>query len=259
MVRKCNDADFNAIFSIINDAARAYKGVIPVDRWHEPYMSEDDLRHEIANGVAFWGYEEENELIGVMGIQNVKDVTLIRHAYVRTDMQKHGIGGKLLFHLMQLTNRPVLIGTWADAFWAVRFYEKSGFTVVTREEKNRLLKKYWSIPERQIETSVVLADYKWFKGNCDAGIKSLEAIRQTIDKIDREIVRLLADRSRCVTQAARFKKTSDDVKAPARVAAILNRVRTLAAEYGVDPEIVETIFRVVIGCFISHEMKEHRK
>jgi GNAT superfamily N-acetyltransferase len=161
MIRKCNDADFKAIYSIINDAAQAYKGVIPADRWHQPYMSENELKYEMADGVIFWGYEED-EFIGVMGIQNVKDVTLIRHAYVCTAKQRYGIGGKLLFHLMQLTNRPVLIGTWADAFWAIRFYEKNGFTMVTCEEKNRLLKRYWSIPERQIETSVVLADHRWY-------------------------------------------------------------------------------------------------
>jgi GNAT superfamily N-acetyltransferase len=161
MIRKCNDADFKAIYSIINDAAQAYKGVIPADRWHQPYMSENELKYEMADGVIFWGYEED-EFIGVMGIQNVKDVTLIRHAYVFRAKQRYGIGGKLLFHLMQLTNRPVLIGTWADAFWAIRFYEKNGFTMVTCEEKNRLLKRYWSIPERQIETSVVLADHRWY-------------------------------------------------------------------------------------------------
>jgi len=161
MIRKCNDTDFNAIFSIINDAAQAYKGVIPADRWHQPYMSENDLKNEMAGGVIFWGYEEENELIGIMGIQDVKDVTLIRHAYVHTARQRHGIGGKLLSHLLQLTNRPVLIGTWADAFWAVRFYERNGFTMVSYEEKNRLLNRYWSIPVRQIETSVVLADHRW--------------------------------------------------------------------------------------------------
>jgi GNAT superfamily N-acetyltransferase len=166
MIRKCDETDFKTICSIINEAAQAYKGVIPADRWHEPYMSEDDLEHEISDGVIFWGYyEDERELIGVMGIQNVKDVTLIRHAYVRTTRQRHGIGCKLLSHLIQLTKRPVLIGTWADAFWAIRFYEKYGFTMVTCDEKNRLLKEYWSIPERQIETSVVLADYRWNASN----------------------------------------------------------------------------------------------
>lgn len=160
MIRKCNDADFEAVCTVINDGAQAYKGVIPADRWHEPYMSEGELRQEMADGVVFWGFEEEGELTGVMGIQHVKDVTLIRHAYVRTCRQRNGIGGRLLLHLMHLTDRPVLIGTWADAFWAIRFYEKSGFKLVNREEKNRLLRQYWSIPERQVETSVVLADYR---------------------------------------------------------------------------------------------------
>ncbi len=150
------------IYEIINDAARAYKGVIPADRWKEPYMSKDELQKEINSGITFWGYEEEGELLGVMGIQHVKDVTLIRHSYVRTVKQRKGIGGRLLSHLRRQTDRPILIGTWADATWAIHFYEKHGFKLVPHKEKNRLLKRYWRIPERQIETSVVLADQKWF-------------------------------------------------------------------------------------------------
>ena len=165
MIRKCNDGDFNKILSIINDAAVAYKGVIPEDRWHEPYMSEESLRHEIKDGVIFWGYTDGNELVGVMGIQDVHDVTLIRHAYVRTAMRNKGIGGRLLSHLIKLATNPILIGTWADAIWAIHFYEKHGFRRVTKEEKNRLLKKYWSIPERQVETSVVLADHKLYSSH----------------------------------------------------------------------------------------------
>ena len=161
MIRTCDNTDFETIYEIINDGAEAYKGVIPADRLKEPYMDRDELRHEIDAGVEFWGYEEAGELLGVMGIQQVLDVTLIRHAYVRTDRQKKGIGGKLLLHLRTMTSRPILIGTWADASWAIRFYEKHGFRVVTVEEKNRLLKKYWSIPDRQIETSVVLAEEDW--------------------------------------------------------------------------------------------------
>lgn len=158
MIRQCDEKDFNSIYSIINDAALAYKGVIPQDRWKEPYMSEDYLRRELDSGVVFYGYEETGELLGVMGIQHVRDVTLIRHAYVRTVQRNKGIGGKLLSHLKKMTDRPVLIGTWADAVWAVRFYQKHGFRMVSAEEKNMLLKKYWSIPERQVETSVVLAE-----------------------------------------------------------------------------------------------------
>jgi N-acetylglutamate synthase-like GNAT family acetyltransferase len=150
------------IYEIINDAAQAYREVIPVDRWKEPYMSKDELRREIDEGVIFWGYEEDGELVGVTGIQHVQDVTLIRHAYVRTAKRNQGIGGKLLAHLRKQTTRPILIGTWADAVWAIRFYEKHGFRLVSSEEKERLLRKYWSVPERQIETSVVLADQKWF-------------------------------------------------------------------------------------------------
>lgn len=149
------------IGAIINDAAVKYRGVIPPDRWHEPYMSLEELRTEIAAGVRFWGYATGGEFEGVMGIQDVQDVTLIRHAYVRTSRQGRGVGRQLLHHLLTLTPQPVLIGTWAAASWAISFYVHHGFAVVTEEEKNRLLKKYWSIPERQIATSVVLADGKW--------------------------------------------------------------------------------------------------
>ena len=128
MIRPCIDADFDAMYSIINEAAEAYRGVIPADRWHEPYMPVEELRHEIQSGVRFWGCEEDGELVGVMGIQDVQDVTLIRHAYVRTAQRSKGIGGKLLAELRKLTARPVLIGTWAAATWAIRFYEKHGFT-----------------------------------------------------------------------------------------------------------------------------------
>lgn len=160
MIRPCKPDDFETIYEIVNDAAVAYEGAIPADRWHEPYMPREELQHEIDTDVRFWGYEENGDLIGVMGIQDVQDVTLIRHAYVRTTQRRKGIGGKLLSHLRTLTDRPILIGTWADATWAIRFYEKHGFRLVSEEEKNRLLKKYWSIPARQVETSVVLAEEK---------------------------------------------------------------------------------------------------
>jgi GNAT superfamily N-acetyltransferase len=160
LIRQCNDDDFETIYEIINDAALAYKGIIPEDRWKEPYMPKEELRHEIDEGVVFWGYEEGKKLKGIMGIQDVQDVTLIRHAYVRTVERNKGIGSKLLSHLRRMTDRPILIGTWADAVWAIRFYEKHGFRLVSAEEKNRLLKKYWRIPERQVETSVVLAEQR---------------------------------------------------------------------------------------------------
>lgn len=163
MIRKCNSDDFETMYSIINDAAQAYKGVIPADRWQEPYMSREYLRHEMDSGVVFWGYEADSNLVGVMGIQNVQDVTLIRHAYVRTAYRNKGIGGKLIAFLKTMTERPTLVGTWAAAVRAIRFYEKHGFRLVTYEEKERLLRKYWNIPERQTETSVVLADKKWFE------------------------------------------------------------------------------------------------
>lgn len=164
MIRGCQQSDLEEIHAIINDGARAYLGAIPQDRLRTPYMSREELLHEIASGVAFWGYAHNGELLGVMGIQDVQDVTLIRHAYVRTNSQGRGIGTLLLAHLRQLTNRPVLIGTWADAEWAIRFYRRHGFETVSREEKDRLLRQYWSIPDRQIETSVVLADARWREG-----------------------------------------------------------------------------------------------
>jgi N-acetylglutamate synthase-like GNAT family acetyltransferase len=161
VIRCCNDRDFEQILSIINDGAEAYKGIIPADRWTEPYMSRKALKHEIDEGVVFWCFEEASTLVGVMGLQEVQDVALIRHAYVRTSHQKKGIGARLLLHLQELTNKPILIGTWADAIWAIRFYEKHGFQMVDAQQKNRLLGKYWTIPERQVETSVVLVDAKW--------------------------------------------------------------------------------------------------
>jgi len=164
MIRHCGESDFETIYTIINDAAQAYKGVIPDDRWHEPYMPRQELCDEIAAGVVFWGYEEDGVLLGVMGIQHVQDVTLIRHAYVRASHQKRGVGSRLLHHLYRQSKRPVLIGTWADAVWAIRFYERRGFRAVSHQDKERLLRKYWSIPERQVETSVVLADARWWAG-----------------------------------------------------------------------------------------------
>ncbi len=164
MLRPCDKNDFDRIYSIVNDAALAYKGVIPEDRWKKPYMSRDELQHEIDQDVLFWGYEVDGEIVGVMGIQHVQDVTLIRHAYVRTANQKLGIGEKLLLELRRQTDRPILIGTWADAVWAIRFYEKHGFQRVSITDKERLLEKYWSIPKRQVETSVVLADRAWREG-----------------------------------------------------------------------------------------------
>ena len=157
MIISSTPNDFSEIYEIINDAASAYKGIIPVDRWHEPYMAKDELQGQIDDGVEFWCYREEGMILGVMGIQDKGDVTLIRHAYVRTDARNRGIGGKLLRHLEELTAKPILIGTWADATWAIDFYKKHGFRLVSFEEKERLLRKYWKIPLRQIETSVVLA------------------------------------------------------------------------------------------------------
>ena len=161
MIRLCGKNEFELIYAIINNGALAYKGVIPEDCWTEPYMSRDELQHEIDVGVVFWGSEENGTLGGVMGLQSVQDVTLIRHAYVLASSQRRGIGGRLLSRLRELTKTPILIGTWADAFWAIRFYEKHGFQLVEREQKNRLLMRYWTVPQRQAEVSVVLAEAAW--------------------------------------------------------------------------------------------------
>jgi len=156
-IRPCHDDERAAILRIINLAAEAYRGVIPADCWHEPYMPADELEQEIVDGVVFWGYEADRELVGVMGIQPVRDVELIRHAYVLPGRQRLGVGAALLERLMGLATQRVLVGTWAAAEWAVRFYERHGFELVTREETASLLRAYWRIPDRQIETSVVLA------------------------------------------------------------------------------------------------------
>jgi GNAT superfamily N-acetyltransferase len=157
MICKLTHSDFDAILNVVNEAAKAYKSTIPSDRWKEPYMPGEELREEIKDGVEFYGWKENRALIGVMGIQRVRDVTLIRHAYVLTSHQRKGIGTKLLKHLTGLAMTPdVLVGTWEAAKWAVRFYEKHGFCLVSRAETNRLLREYWDIPERQVETSIVL-------------------------------------------------------------------------------------------------------
>ena len=157
MIRSLLPSDFDSLLKVINDAAQAYKGVIPDDRWRESYMSAEELKEEIEAGVIFFGWVEDNHLLGVAGIQSIKDTTLIRHTYVITKCQREGIGTRLLEHLMSLAKTSeILVGTWADASWAVRFYEKHGFQLVSPQEKDRLLWAYWNIPERQIETSVVL-------------------------------------------------------------------------------------------------------
>jgi GNAT superfamily N-acetyltransferase len=155
-IRPCRPDERDCILAIVNAAAEAYRGVIPADRWHEPYMPADELGADIAAGVEFWGYEDGGELLGIMGMQRVRDVDLIRHAYVVPGSQGRGIGGALLERLAGATTRRMLVGTWAAAEWAIRFYRRHGFEQVTPECKDALLKAYWKIPERQIEESVVL-------------------------------------------------------------------------------------------------------
>ncbi|MDQ6634021.1 MAG: GNAT family N-acetyltransferase [Gemmatimonadota bacterium] len=161
VIRQSVDADVAAILAIINDAANAYRGVIPADRWHEPYMSADELASEMAGGVAFWVAEQDGRLLGVMGMQDKGDVVLVRHAYVATTAQRSGVGTRLLRHAEALVDKPILIGTWAAASWAIEFYRRNGFEVVPSDHKDRLLRRYWSIPARQVETSVVLANERW--------------------------------------------------------------------------------------------------
>jgi GNAT superfamily N-acetyltransferase len=157
LIRLLQPAEFKSVLHVINDAAEAYRGVIPEDRWKEPYMSDEELKGEMESGVNFYGWVENDVLVAVMGIQRVNDVTLIRHAYVLTNCQRRRIGEKLLKHLISLARTTeVLVGTWEAAYWATRFYEKHGFKLVSKEEKNKLLRKFWNIPERQVETSVVL-------------------------------------------------------------------------------------------------------
>lgn len=158
MIRLFEPEDLGVIYEIINDSAQAYKGIIPADRWHEPYMTRQELIEQIEDGVQFWCYQEGSTITGVMGNQPKGDVTLIRHAYVRSQRWNTGVGSQLLSHLRQLSNLPILIGTWADAGWAIKFYQKHGFRLLVGEEKDDLLKKYWNIPQRQVETSVVLTD-----------------------------------------------------------------------------------------------------
>ncbi len=156
MIRRCTDADVPLIDAIINEAAAAYRGVIPADCWHDPYMTRPHLLAEIAAGVEFSGWDEGGALVGVMGVQQVRDATLIRHAYVRPSHQSRGIGAALLSTLSDRVSGPLLVGTWADAAWAIRFYERHGFRLAPPDEKDRLLTTYWTIPPRQRETSVVL-------------------------------------------------------------------------------------------------------
>jgi GNAT superfamily N-acetyltransferase len=161
LIRECGDADFDEILDVVNDGAAAYKGVIPDDRRHEPYMTADELRWELDDGVRFWGCEEQGRLIAVMGLQDRTDTVLIRHAYVRTVRRRQGLGTQLLRHLEGGLDRPILIGTWAAAVWAVAYYEKAGYVLLAPDAKTRLLKRFWRIPERQVETSVVLAKGRW--------------------------------------------------------------------------------------------------
>jgi GNAT superfamily N-acetyltransferase len=161
MIHLATEKEFDEIYDTINDGAIAYKGVIPQDRWHEPYMTREELRKQINEDVRFFCYREGTKVVGVMGIQDKREVELIRHAYVATSHRKKGIGTILLRELIKNSEKPVLIGTWKAAQWAINFYEKHGFSLVSEEEKESLLRKYWDIPDRQVEESVVLADNKY--------------------------------------------------------------------------------------------------
>lgn len=162
MIRRNNEDEIEIIADVINDGASAYQGVVPADGLGDPYMSRRHLADEIAAGVQFWVYEDGGEILGVMGIQDIEDVTLIRHAYVRTAGRRRGIGGALLAFLQDRTARPLLIGTWAAAGWALDFYQKHGFQLIAGADKDALLAAYWTVPKRQAKQSVVLADARWF-------------------------------------------------------------------------------------------------
>jgi len=161
-IRACGVRDFQDVYEVCNDGARAYRDVIPADQWKEPYMPEAELRRELDAGVRFFGAFDDHGLVAVMGLQDVIDVALIRHAYTRTIRQRTGLGGRLLGHVLSLTNRPILVGTWEAATWAIQFYERHGFTLVDDRQREALLGRYWTITARQIEESVVLADARWF-------------------------------------------------------------------------------------------------
>ena len=160
MIRPCNASDFGTIYEIINDAAIAYRGVIPEQSVRDPYMGKSELSREILDGILFWGDEQGGELTGVMGLQEKADVTLIRHAYVRTRLQRRGVGANLLRHLELVAQNPILIGTWANATWAISFYQKRGYNLVSEKKKDILLRKYWSVDDLQVQSSVVLAQNK---------------------------------------------------------------------------------------------------
>jgi GNAT superfamily N-acetyltransferase len=174
VIRHSTDADFPRVLAIINEAAQVYRGVIPNDQWHEPYMPADELSREIASGVAFLLAEDESGVLGVMGVQDRDDVTLVRHAYVSPSHQRKGVGLTLLRHIEALTTKPILIGTWADASWAIAFYRRNGFTLIPRDQIAGLLKTYWSIGDRQIATSVVLASRQWIERIHDTSTESRE-------------------------------------------------------------------------------------
>jgi N-acetylglutamate synthase-like GNAT family acetyltransferase len=163
LIRESREADLAVMLAIINEAAQAYRGVIPADRWHEPYMSPEELKEEVAQGVRFWVGEEQGRLVGLMGIQDKGEVALVRHAYVSPSLQRSGVGTMLLHHVQALADKSVLVGTWAAASWAIGFYLRNGFSLVPQSRKDALLRRYWSIPARQVETSVVLADSKWMQ------------------------------------------------------------------------------------------------
>lgn len=161
MIRECQAEDFDVMLRIINQGAEAYRAFIPPSEWHDPYMAADELRGEIAAGVRFLGYTAQGELIGVMGLQDVQDVALIRHAYVLPGRQRNGVGSALHQELASQTERPLLVGTWAASSWAIRFYERLGYRLLPQAECEALLRRYWSVPDSQIAASVVLADARW--------------------------------------------------------------------------------------------------
>jgi len=223
-IRPCRDDERAAILAVINSAAEAYRGVIPADRWHEPYMPLDELDSEIAVGVAFWGYEADNALLGIMGIQRVRDVDLIRHAYVSPGSQRHGVGGALLEHLARSTTRRMLVGTWAAADWAIRFYRRHGFEMVDAELKAELLKTYWTLPERQIETSVVLAKPPLSGGGGIRTPSNSQSCHASVNRVTGWRLPL----ARCVRLSARATRPPPERSRPSPRWASTSRSRSLS-------------------------------
>jgi len=256
VIRPYADPDFEEVHAIINEAAQAYRGAIPADRWHEPYMPPEDLRREIASGVRFSVLEEGGRIIGAMGVQRVRDATLIRHAYVRKLAQGKGVGGALIGHLLENSPRPVMVGTWAAAQWAIRFYERHGFRLVPQEERDRLLTTYWAIPDWQREASVVLV--------LEEGHGVDKPI--TFGEIDSFITMLLAAcEDRGMNDTLEMLLSQPDAVRKSVVSRLLDRLRETGGPQSLiealtcllDDQVAEKAYEVIFKC--ARTLKEAKR